>query len=138
MYYLLTLPQSPMPNEFHVWEQNELDTCCGDVKIIYKNESAEACYQFAKEESWKDFYHNGFYSKILPSIKEKDMKLIKKAFEDGFEASYIEASFEGYKKYSHDDRKFGKGKNGFGDKDYVLLVNCYVAGMNYRNEGISA
>lgn len=49
MYYLLTLPQSPMPNEFHVWEQNELDTCCGDVKIIYKNESAEACYQFAKE-----------------------------------------------------------------------------------------
>lgn len=63
------------------------------------------------------------------------MKLIKKAFEDVFEASHIEASFE---KYSRDDRKFGKGKNGFGDKDYVLLVNCYVAGMNYRNEGIPA
>ena len=66
------------------------------------------------------------------------MKLIKKAFEDGFETSHIEASFEGYKKYSHDDRKLGKGKNGFSDKDYVLLVNCYVAGMNYRNEGIPA
>ena len=135
MHYLLTLPQSPMPNEFHVWEHSELATCCGEVKIIYKNESAEACYQFAKEESWKDFYYNGFFSKIFPSVKEKDMKLIKKAFEDGFEEIYTEASFE---KYSHDNRKFGKGKNGFGDDDYVLLVNCYVSGMNYRNEGIPA
>lgn len=63
------------------------------------------------------------------------MKLIKKAFEDGFEEIYTEASFE---KYSHDVRKFGKDKNGFGDDDYVLLVNCYVAGMNYRDEGIPA
>lgn len=133
MHYLLTLPQSPMPNEFHVWNQEELAICCSDVKVLYKNESAEACYQFAREESWKDFYSNGFYSKIFPLVKEKDMKLIKKAFEDGFEEAYTETSFE---KYSHDNRKFGKGKNGFGDDDYVLLVNCYVAGMNYRDEGI--
>ena len=133
MHYLVTLPQSPKPDEFHIWGQNELDSCCGDVKVLYKNESAEACYQFAKEESWKDFYSNGFFSKIFPSINKNNMRYIQTAFYDGFEESSTEASFE---KYSHDDRKFGKGKNGFGDEDYVLLINCYVAGMNYRSEGI--
>lgn len=135
MHYLVTLPQSPKPNEWHIWSQDTLDSCCGDVKVIYKNESELACYQFAKEESWKDFYYNGFFSEIFPSIDEADMCYIQTAFYDGFEESKTEASFE---KYSHDDRKFGEGKNGFGDEDYVLLINCYVAGMNYRDEGIPA
>jgi hypothetical protein len=133
MHYLLTLPQSPRPNELHIWDQFELDSCCGDVKVLYENESAEKCFEFAKEESWSDFYYNGFFSGIFPSIDEMDMCYVQEAFYNGFDEGNTGAS---YNKYLADDRRFGKGLNNFGQEDFVLLVNCYVAGTNYRSEGI--
>lgn len=85
-----------------------------------------------KEEAWSDFYYNGFFSEIFPSIDEMDMCYIQEAFYDGFEEGN---SGKSYNKYTLDGRRFGEGLNGFGQDDFVQLINCYVAGTNYKAHG---
>lgn len=132
MFYVVQLPMSPKPNDFHVWNQSELDLCCGDVKVIWKNEDANECYKYIKEEAWSDFYYNGFFSEIFPSIDEVDMCYIQQAFEDGYDDN---GSDYFWPKYENDDRKFGEGVNSFGQPDYVTLAQAYTAGSNYKTQG---
>lgn len=43
MHYVVMLPLDPSPDKYHIWTQEELSTCCGTVKVLYKNESVDAC-----------------------------------------------------------------------------------------------
>ena len=85
-----------------------------------------------KESAWKDFTRkDGFYGEIFASMDDTELTELKEAFDTGWEEKSIGKTYD---TYLRDTRHFGKGINGFGTEDFIFIVNCYVAGSNYRIE----
>ena len=86
----------------------------------------------SKESAWEDFTRkDGFYGKVFASMDNTELAELKEAFDKGWEEKN---SGKTYDTYLRDTRRFGKGINGFGAEDFIFIVNCYVAGSNYRIE----
>ena len=85
-----------------------------------------------KESAWKDFTReDGFYGKVFTSMDNTELTELKEAFDKGWEEKNTGKTYD---TYLRDTRHFGDGLNGFGVKDFIFIVNCYVAGSNYRIE----
>ena len=85
-----------------------------------------------KESAWKDFTReDGFYGKVFTSMNNAELAELKEAFDKGWEENNTGKTYD---TYLRDARHFGDGINGFGTKDFIFIVNCYVAGSNYRIE----
>ena len=85
-----------------------------------------------KESAWKDFTRvDGFYGEIFASMDDTELAELKEAFDKGWEEKNTGKTYD---TYLRDDRHFGDGTNGFDMKDFISIVNCYVAGSNYRIE----
>ena len=83
-----------------------------------------------KESAWKDFTRvDGFLGKIFVSMNNAELTELKEAFNKGWEEKNTGKTYD---TYLRDTRHFGDGINGFGMKDFISIVNCYVAGSNYR------
>ena len=89
-------------------------------------------FKLTEETAWEEFTSkDGFYGKIFTSMSNTELAELKEAFNKGWEEKN---SGKTYNTYLRDTRHFGNGINGFGMEDFIFIVNCYVAGSNYRIE----
>ena len=89
-------------------------------------------FKLTKETAWEEFTSkDGFYGKVFASMNNTELAELKEAFNKGWEEKN---SGKTYNTYLRDTRHFGNGINEFGMEDFIFIVNCYVAGSNYRIE----
>lgn len=85
-----------------------------------------------KKSAWKEFTRaDGFYGEVFASMGDTELAELKEAFDKGWKEKNTGKTYD---TYLRDTRHFGDGVNGFGMKDFIFIVNCYVAGSNYRIE----
>lgn len=85
-----------------------------------------------KKSAWKEFTRaDGFYGEVFASMDDTELAELKEAFDKGWKEKNTGKTYD---RYLRDTRHFGDGINGFGMKDFIFIVNCYVAGSNYRIE----
>lgn len=83
-----------------------------------------------KEEAWSHFYEYGIFSDYLHQCEDPDGACLAEAFYDGFEDGN---SGEHYQQYLNDEHVY-IGTDDWGAK--IHTVNAYVAGSNYKINGI--
>ena len=86
----------------------------------------------SKESAWEEFTRkDGFYGEVFASMDNTELAELKEAFDKGWEEKNSSKTYNTYLLYT---RCFGNGINVFCAEDFIFIVNCYVAGSNYRIE----
>lgn len=81
-----------------------------------------------KKSAWKEFTSaDGYYGEVFASMDDTELAELKEAFDKGWKEKNTGKTYD---TYLRDTRHFGSGTNG----DFIFIINCYVAGSNYRIE----
>lgn len=49
-FYVVSLPCAVDPKELHIWIREEVQLCCGDIKIHFASDNENECTEFINGE----------------------------------------------------------------------------------------